>query len=133
MRNLTLVGLAKDPKIKGKLAAAFGISAEMLRRLNRRVEADGVKGIRPSTNKGGRKSTLTPTMRKKFHELFEENFNAHQAFIELGEKARVTYRSVRRLRQTWKAQRADVGAPASNKQLEFVGLGAGEADAETPR
>jgi transposase len=132
-RNLTLIGLARDPKIKkGKLAEAFGISAEMLRRLNRRFEADGIKGIRPSTNKGGRKSTLTPAMRKKFHALFEEDFNAHQAFIELGEKAGLTYRSVRRLRQAWKAQQADVGAPASNKQLELDGLDAGDVDAETP-
>jgi len=138
VRNLTLVGLAKDSGIpKGKLAEAFGISAELLRLLRKRYEARGIDGLRP--NRRGRKRKVTPELRKKLVALFEEDgMNAHHAFIELGEDAGLSYRNVRHVRQAWKASLSAAEVQAFESQLELDGVGesdhdsATSGDAETP-
>lgn len=53
MRNLLLVGLAEDPKIKrGKLAWAFGLTTERLRQLRQLVEEQGMQAL-PGRLRGG--------------------------------------------------------------------------------
>ena len=53
MRNILLVGLAEDPKIKrGKLARAFGLTPERLRQLRRIVEEQGIQAL-PGRLRGG--------------------------------------------------------------------------------
>ena len=133
VRNLTLVVLSKNPAIKkGKLAAAFGISAEALRRMNRRFEADGIDGIRPSPNKGGRKTKVTPALRKKLYELFEETISGHEAFVELGDDPEVSYPVVCRVRQVWAAEQAEAETPDAAKQLELDSRVEEEAVDEEP-
>jgi hypothetical protein len=62
VRNTLLVGLADEPRIKkGKLAWAFGVSSEQLRRVRRHVESNGLDGI-PSRARGGRQTKVTPTL-----------------------------------------------------------------------
>ena len=121
-RNLTLVGLAKDPKIKrGKLAEAFGIGAEMLRLLRKRHAARGVEGLRPS--RLGRRPKVSAELRKQLHELFEvDGMNARQAWIELGEEAGLSYRNVCYVRQAWEEARSASSAPVVEDQLELDGL-----------
>ena len=132
VRNLTLVGLAMEPKIKkGKLAKAFGISAELLRLLRKEYEAHGIDGIRPAPRRGP-KGKVTPALRKEFIELFEEDgMNAHQAFVELGEKAGVCYRVVCRIRHAWEADRGAMSAQVSGGQLELEGVEDAAVDCET--
>lgn len=53
MRNLLLIGLSEDSRIKrGKLAWAFGVSAERLRQLRQLVETEGVDSL-PGRPRGG--------------------------------------------------------------------------------
>lgn len=122
-RNLALVGLGGDPKIKkAKLAEAFGISTELLRQLRKLYEARGVEGIRPAPRRGP-KGKVTPELRKQLIALFEEDeMNAHQAFIELGEEAGLSYRVVCRVWHAWDVERkaSDGGEQASAKQLEMT-------------
>jgi transposase len=125
VRNLTLVGLGGAAGIKkGKLAEAFGISAELLRQLRRQYEESGIEGIRPAERRGPR-GKVTAALRAQFIELFEQDgMNAHQAYIELGEAAGVCYRVVRRIRQTWSA--AHRNSPADTASPDQLGLGMGE-------
>lgn len=125
VRNLTLVGLSMDPQIKkGKLAESFGIGAEQLRRLNRQFEAHGVDGILPSPTKRGRKTKVTPSLRKRLHRLFEKGFNAHQAYLELGDDPEVSYPVVCRVRRAWSdTEERTSEESAGGGQLELDGLG----------
>lgn len=59
MRNLLLVGLAEDPKIKrGKLARAFGLTPERLRQLRKIVEEQGIPAL-PKRLRGGSEQKLS--------------------------------------------------------------------------
>lgn len=87
----------------------------------------GIDGIRPSTNKGGRKSKVTVALRKKLRRLFDRGLNAHEAYLELGDDPEVSYPVDCRVRRA----RADEHEhtkeePADGGQLEFDGLGTDE-------
>jgi hypothetical protein len=59
MRNLLLVGLAEDPKIKkGRLARAFGITPERLRQLRKIAEEQGTAAL-PRRKRGGSEQKLS--------------------------------------------------------------------------
>jgi hypothetical protein len=128
VRNMTLVGLSMDPQIKkGKLASAFGIGAEQLRRLNRRFETDGVDGVHQVSRRRGRKTKVTPAMREKLHGLFEEDFSAHEAFIELENDPEVrdpvvSYPVVCRVRRAWLDSQDGERAADGDEQLDLEGL-----------
>lgn len=118
VRNVTLVGLSLDARIeKGKLAAAFNLGPERLRRINRQFEKHGIEGIRPSTTKRGRKSKVTRFVRKKLFQLFAKGFNAHQAFVELGNDPVVSYPVVCRIRQAWSVTQERQADQAGPEQL----------------
>lgn len=104
LRNLLLVGLAKDPRIqKGALAAAFGLGAERLRRIRKDVEALGIKAL-PTKAQGGRQSIVTAALRARFEALFAAGMSAQAAFETMGLTTRLSYRTLCRLRQQWAAQ-----------------------------
>lgn len=55
-RNAILVQLSEDPKCHlGRLAEAFGLSTERLRRLRRDYEAGGLEALRPGRHDGPRR------------------------------------------------------------------------------
>ena len=107
LRDVVLVGLSQDTQIrKGKLAEAFGIGAERLRLIRKEVEEQGLAAItkRP---KRGRKSIVTPALRRRLYELFESGMNTTQVYLERGEDAGLSYSTVCRVRRSWLEQRQE--------------------------
>jgi hypothetical protein len=122
-RNVLLVTLAQDRKLKkGKLAEAFGLRAERLRRLCRHVGAEGIDAI-PVRARGGRVSKVTAPLRRRLERLFEAGYNPHQAYRSLCPKrARggkpvlsLSYPTVRTVHARWK-ERQDLAARANGAE-----------------
>jgi hypothetical protein len=103
MRNLILLGLASDPKIHlHRLAEAFGISFQTLRRVRLRFQSGGAAGLQPK--RGGKPTKQTPTLKRKLFRLFEAGATIDGAFEAIGK--RVSRTLVGRIRQQWARQRA---------------------------
>jgi hypothetical protein len=123
VRNLLLVGLAKDRKVrKGKLAVAFGLDAERLRRICRLVEKEGINAI-PRHPRGGRQPLVTPRVRLKIEQLFVVGLSASEAYARYGKRAGLTPRTVRSIREQWGTKASATTAPRQMK----LGLAEGEA------
>lgn len=120
-RNLLLVGLSEDRGIrKGRLARAFDISDEHLRRLRRTVEEGGLEAL-PRRPRGGSETKVTEALRKRLHRLFEDGLKARAAHHALGKRSRVSYRTVCRVRQEWREeQRATRENGDAQRQLTLV-------------
>jgi len=120
-RNLLLVGLAEDRRVrKGRLARAFGLSDEHLRRLRRTVEEGGL-GALPRKARGGRKPKVTAALRERLRGYFADGLQAREAHGALGKRARVSYRTVCRVRQEWlEEQSAAREEAAEDRQLTLV-------------
>jgi hypothetical protein len=119
-RNLLLVGLAENRRVrKGKLAHAFGLTDEHLRRLRRQVAAGGLEAL-PCRSRGGSETKVTSALRDRLHRLFEEGHNAHAAHLSLGKRSGVSYRTVCRVRQAWIDERDERVEVAEPRQLELV-------------
>src|SRR5215471_10850043 len=70
-RNILLVQLAEDPKCHlEKLALAFGVSSEWVRRLRRRYEQGGVEALGP--REGGGRSVLDERDQARLARLFAQ-------------------------------------------------------------
>ena len=111
LRNLLLIGLAKDRRVpKGKLAQAFGLGAERLRRICRQVEADGIEAI-PRRPRGGRRPLATPRVRRRMEELFAAGLSGPAAFEQYGKRAGLKLRAALRLREQWGAKGESVPQP----------------------
>jgi hypothetical protein len=108
-RNLLLIGLAGDRRIrKGKLAKAFGVSSEQLRRIRRQVESGGLQAV-PARPRGGSQTKVGAPLRKRLFELFDGGASAYAAHRHLAGKRgrlKLSYSTVGRLRQVWAADRA---------------------------
>jgi len=119
-RNLLLVGLAEDRKIrKGRLARAFDISDEHLRRLRRTVEAGGLEAL-PRRPRGGSQPKVTAALRRRLHRIFEDGLKARAAHRALGKRSRVSYRTVCRERQEWLAEQRAAREADGDRQLTLV-------------
>jgi hypothetical protein len=104
-RNLLLVGLAENRRVrKGKLAHAFGLTDEHLRRLRRQVADGGLEAL-PCRPRGGSETKVTPALRDRLHRLFEKGHKAQPAHLALGKRSGVSYRTVCRVRESWIAGR----------------------------
>lgn len=107
MRNVIVVGLAADRRIRfGRLASAFGMSGEQLRRIRRQYERDGVQGIMARAG-GWRK--LSPALRRRLLKLFDEGATVSGAHMAV--RKRVSRAAVGRVRQQWTRER-DLEHPA---------------------
>jgi hypothetical protein len=108
-RNVVLVGLSQDPRMKkGKLAEAFALGPERLRVLNREVENRGLAAICKRIETRGRKTIVTPVARKKLYKLFDAGASVRDAFEEYGKKSGLGRSTVGTVRKTWSAQRRPV-------------------------
>lgn len=104
-RDLLLVGLGQDRGIrKDKLAEAFGIGPERLRLIRKKVEERGLAAVFERSPKTGRRSVITPALRRRLYKLFESGLTAVDAFVELKDSTGVKYRTVCRVRQAWLAR-----------------------------
>ncbi len=112
-RNAAVLGLADAPEIKKeKLAPAFGMSVEHLRRLRKAKEEGGLENV-PSRARGGSEKKLTAKQRTKLHTLFAEGAKVAEAHRQLGERSDVSYKTVWREHQAWLEAREGSGEAAA--------------------
>lgn len=112
MRNMIVVGLAGDRRIRFKrLAAAFGMSGEQLRRIRRQYERDGAEGI--IRRRGGWRK-MTPALRRRLFKLFGEGATVNGAHAAV--KKRVGRTAVGLVRQQWARERG-INAPRAEGEL----------------
>ncbi len=105
IRNLILLGLDKDKTIrKGKLAKAFGLTDEYLRRMRQRVAEGGLDAV-PNQGLGGPHFKLDEKTRRDISRLFDHGLRAKEVYVRAGRKAGVSYRTVLRMRDAWKAEK----------------------------
>lgn len=108
MRNLLLVGLAEDPKIKrGKLARAFGITPERLRQLRKIAEEQGIAAL-PTRTRGGSEQKLSSKKKSLIFERFQTGSRPIDILRELGKRFDLSYPTVWRLHQEWKKEQAEL-------------------------
>ena len=85
-RNLLLVNLAKEPRIrKGRLAWAFSLSAERVRQLRLCAEEGGVEALL-SLPGSGRKPKVTPEIRKKIFSMFDAGHHIRDVWSVVSER-----------------------------------------------
>lgn len=100
-RNVLLVQLAADPKCHlGKLAEAFGVSSEWVRRLRRRYDKGGLEALRPRD--GGGEHALSERDRARLVRLFEAGLTATAAHAKF---KRVSISTIGRARRMWRVSR----------------------------
>jgi transposase-like protein len=120
-RNVILVGLARDPRVHlERLAEAFEIDDETLRRIRRRFEAGGLEAI-VEPKQGGREKVVTARIERQLFELFDEGASVRQATARLNGRKRnprVSIATVGRVRQLWTEQRQTV---ATEQRSEHAG------------
>jgi hypothetical protein len=120
-RNLLLVTLTADQRMRvGKVAAAFGISAERVRQVRRQYEQHGPASI-VHESKGGVPRKRTPELDAELEELFAQGFTIQEATRRL--RGRVSQALVGRVHRDYVLRRQDV----QNAQCEPVALTPTEA------
>lgn len=106
-RNVILVGLLEDRRChKGRLARAFDISQDTLRRLLRRYEEQGLDGVVKEA-RNGRPPKVTPPLRRKLWRMFDRGASVSEAFEKVGKEQAISVVTLRRERARWKAKRAE--------------------------
>jgi hypothetical protein len=106
-RNALLVQLAEDARCHlGKLADAFGVSDEWLRRLRRRYESGGLDALRPKD--GGGVPILSERDRARLEKMFEQGLRPPAAHAKL---KRASLSTIARAYRAWRARR---DAPAAS-------------------
>jgi hypothetical protein len=102
-RNVLLVKLSEDSKAHlGRLAWAFELSEEQLRRLRRRYEAHGLSSL-VEIKHGGRQRVVTPTLRRKLYKLFDAGASIDTAHARINKC--ISRTMVGRVRKVWAGQR----------------------------
>lgn len=121
VKRVLMASLAQDPEIRrGKLAAAFDVSAETLRQLRRAVEEKGMDAI-SSRGPGGSESKVTPALRRRLYRLFDQGVSIQEVSRRVEQ---VGYGTAWRVHQQWKEAR---GITPADEQLSLV-ASAGESE-----
>ena len=114
-RNVLAVTLAKSDQFHlGRLASAFGMTDENLRRLRRAEEAEGLGallGLRP-----GKPTKITPELRTVWFAMFEAGRMPVDVYREQPRKHRLSHATIGRVYRTWRERaqaRAQVAAVPS--------------------
>ena len=104
-RNVLAVTLAKSDQFHlGRLAAAFGITDEHLRRLRRKEEAVGFAGVLGPRRGGITK--VTPELRAAWYAMFDAGRKPIDVHREQPRKQRLVYSTVWRIWDEWRRERA---------------------------
>lgn len=136
-RNVLLVTLAKEPTMHfGRLASAFEIGEEYLRRLRRLEETEGLSAVLLPAM-GCTKRELDAAKRRELHKLFAEGWNATEATRRQRRGKRVSRATVSRERRRWSAEQvseqlaAPVAAAIAQVRGEQLALFAAAAPVAT--
>jgi hypothetical protein len=128
MRNVVLVHLSLDPRIvlEDLAKAFFGLSSEMVRRIRRRANAEGVLAVMREA-KGGRPG-ISPQLRQRMEASFGEGRTIDEVRRQLGGK--VSRSIVGRVHKAWKdaaASRVPIAEPEQQMlpAIEAIPTGAG--------
>jgi transposase len=121
-RNVLLVKLSEEPRTRVvELAAAFDVSTEVVRRARRAYESGGITAI-TTVRRPGAPSKATPELRRRVWESFARGRNATATAKALHKH--VSYGTVWRLHQEWRAEQASSEAPVtevSQRSLDLDG------------
>lgn len=98
-RNVLAVAVAKSGVHLGRLAAAFGIGEEYLRRLRRMEESDGPAAL--LLPRAGGKVTITAATRASWRAQFEAGLTPKAVWREQPRRARHAYSAVWREHRAW--------------------------------
>ena len=108
-RNMLLVQISADPKSHlGKVAKAFEVSSEWLRRLRLRYEQGGLAALQP--RELGRNAALRARDRARLERLFEQGLTAAAAHARI---KRASLSTVSRAYRAWRAGRAAAAVPTA--------------------
>lgn len=110
-RNVLAVAVAKSGVHLGRLAAAFGMGEEYLRRLRRKEEAGGPAAL--MLLRTGANGTVTEAQRASWHEQFEAGLTPKAVCREQPRRGRHAYSTVWREHRAWIAARSIVASVAS--------------------
>jgi hypothetical protein len=113
-RNVLAVTLAKSDQFSlGRLASAFGMTDEHLRRLRRSEEATGLGALLGLRR--GKRSKVTPALRTSWLAMFEAGRMPVSIYREQPRKHRLSHATIGRVYQEWQRERgrAQAGASAS--------------------
>lgn len=115
-RNILAVTLAKSDQFHlGRLATAFGMTDEHLRRLRRREETAGLGAILGLRR--GKTTRLTPELRTAWVAMFEVGRMPVDVYREQPRKHRLSHATVGRVYQEWQRVRARAQATSSTSNV----------------
>ncbi len=104
-RNVLVVTLAKSGQLHlQRLAAAFGLDDEYVRRLRRKEEAGGFGAV--LGKRQGKNSTVRPELRAAWFAMFDAGQTPKDAHREQPRKGRHSYSTAWRIHDEWKRTRA---------------------------
>ena len=104
-RNLLLIAVTEEPQAHyGRIATAFGVSAETIRLLHRLVERSGVAAVTTRKHGGSVSKGLTARDQKKVLAAFEQGLAVEAAWEQIGR--RVSRSTVGRMKKEWDARRS---------------------------
>ena len=139
-RNVLVVTLAKGGLHLGRLATAFGIGEEYLRRLRRKEEAGGLGAVLLS-GVGQNARKVSAAQRASWHEQFAAGLTPKAVFREQPRRNRLSYPTVWRVFREWQAARparptpppepAPVATPTGQLQLWAASVSTAISDEES--
>ncbi len=101
-RNVLLVQLAEEPRIRmGDLAAAFGVSTEVVRRARRAYEVGGIEAV-ATAGKAGAPPKVTPELRERAFASFARGCTVTETAKAL--RKHLSYGTVWKLGREWQAE-----------------------------
>jgi hypothetical protein len=111
-RNVLAVTLAKSDQFHlGRLATAFGMTDEHLRRLRRREETAGLGAILGLRR--GKTTKVTPELRTAWVAMFEDGRMPVDVYRDQPRKHRLSHATIGRVYQEWQRMRAQT-APSTS-------------------
>ena len=120
-RNAILIGLLSDKRLRvGKLAAAFELVPETLRRLCKVHEKEGLSAV-VARKHGGSESKITPKLRARMDAMFEAGLGA--TAVQRALRGRLSLRTVTYARAAWRAKTAPAptrGESPTSEQLAIA-------------
>jgi transposase-like protein len=130
IRNVILVGLASDPKVHlGRLAVAFGVNSETLRRIRDQYRDEGLQAV-IERSPGGSEPKVTGSALRLAERLFARDASLATVRAALAERqVTVSLSTLSTLRSRWQARRSGSSTAAEPAAEEA----AGEVAAPTPQ
>lgn len=111
-RNVLVVTLAKSDELHlGRLATAFGLTSEYVRRLRRKEERGGMRAV--LGQRQGKNAKVTPEVRAAWCAMFEAGRMPIDAHRDQPRNDRRAYSTVWEVYEQWRADRAMRSSPST--------------------